>query len=70
MSRLLLVLHQPIIRGALSGLGAAAVVDLHAFLTWKKLDDARRYDWGTALLRWLQGAATGALMGTGLGVIS
>lgn len=64
------ILHVPAVRGALAGVGSAAVVDLHAFLTWKNLQDAAKYDWGTAAFRWLQGAVTGALAGAGLGAIS
>lgn len=63
------VLSFPSIRGALSGAVAAAVVDLHAFLTWKKFSDVTGYDWSTAAFRWVQGAVTGALTGAGLGAM-
>ena len=63
------VLHNAIVRGAISGLLAAAVVDLHAFMRWKNVHDAVTYDWNTALLRWAQGLATGALSAAGLGMV-
>ena len=43
-------LHYPIVRGAASGIIAAAVVDVHAFLMWRKIQEAIAYDWGTAVL--------------------
>lgn len=65
MTILILLLHNPLVRGAITGLCAAAVVDVHAFLSWKKVDDAYTYEWRTALLRWTQGAMMGALTGAG-----
>lgn len=62
--------HNPIFRGIVAGVGAAAVVDVHAFLAWKQAHDFVTYDWGTAILRWLQGAVTGAIAGAGFGAIS
>ena len=62
--------HSPAVRGAIAGVLASAGTDYHAFLTWKKIQDATTYDWGTALLRWTQGAVTGALAGAGLGAWS
>ena len=53
----------PVVRGALSGILAAAAVDLHAFYAWKSFDDVKTYSWGTASFRWLQGAVMGALTG-------
>lgn len=64
------IVHNPVFRGAVAGAGAAAVVDLHAFLTWKKFQDALTYDWGTAAFRWLQGAVTGAITGAGFGAFT
>lgn len=55
--------------GALTGWASAAATDYHAFTEWKSLDDAKKYDWGTALWRWVQGAVVGAVGGAGLGVI-
>ena len=62
-------LHNPIVKGALSGLVSAAVVDLHAFRTWKSGSEFKSYDWGTAALRWGQGIISGALAAAGLGFI-
>lgn len=56
-------------QGALAGLVAAMVVDYNAFRSWKSLDEARTYDWGLALRRWLQGLTTGALSAFGLGTL-
>jgi hypothetical protein len=64
------LLHHPISRGAVAGLVAAAVVDFHAFMTWKQFDDLKQYDWGTALFRWFQGAITGAMTGAGFTAVS
>ena len=63
------IAHTPTFRGALSGAVAAAVVDIHAFLTWKSFDQFRTYDWGTAGLRWFQGAFSGAVSGAGYGML-
>lgn len=41
------VLHSPVVRGAVSGVLAAAVVDLHAFLGWKNVEEFASYSWGT-----------------------
>ena len=62
-------LHNPIVKGALSGWAAAAIVDLHAFRTWKSGSEFKSYDWGTAALRWGQGILSGALTAAGLGFI-
>jgi hypothetical protein len=64
------VLHSPAVRGAVSGVLAAAVVDLHAFLGWKNVEEFASYSWGTAALRWVQGAISGALAGAGFGALS
>jgi hypothetical protein len=63
------VLHSPVARAAFSGAIAAAVVDIHAFLTWKKFQDVEAYDWGVAVFRWVQGAVAGALTGLGMGAM-
>ena len=63
-------LHSEIVRGALSGLVAAATVDLHAFLGWKSVQEAATYNWSTAIFRWAQGAVTGALAAAGVGLIA
>ena len=62
--------HNPIVHGAVSGLVAAAIVDVHMFLTWKKWEEAAVYSWSTACLRWVQGSIAGALAATGLGAFS
>lgn len=63
---LLTILHHPITHGALTGWVAAAGVDFVAFKNWKSFHDAVTYDWGIAIWRWFQGAATGALAAAGL----
>lgn len=63
------LLRNPIVKGALSGLAAATIVDLHAFRTWKSGSEFKHYDWGTAALRWGQGLVSGALAAAGLGFI-
>ena len=67
MSILVSVLTSPVVRGALSGLVAAAIVDVHAFMRWRSVQEAIAFDWRTAALRWAQGAVGGALMAVGLG---
>ena len=57
-----------LVKGLLTGAGAAAVVDLNAFRSWKSFDEAASYSWATARFRWLQGAILGALAGAGLGL--
>jgi hypothetical protein len=64
------MLSNPVVKGALSGLLAAALVDVQAFLAWKSLDQAKSYAWSTAIFRWIQGAAAGALSAAGLGLVS
>jgi len=54
-------------RGAISGVVTAAIVDVGAFRGWKSWDDALTYQWGIATFRWFQGAVIGALTGLGLG---
>lgn len=54
--------------GALTGWASAAVVDYHAFTTWKSFGEAKSYAWGIAAWRWVQGAVMGAVTGAGLGV--
>ncbi len=58
--------HSAVVKGALSGALAAAVVDFHAFMSFKSPTDVKNYNWGVAAFRWLQGAITGALVGGGL----
>jgi len=58
----------PIVAGALSGWGAAALADYQTFRGWKSVDEALAYGWGLAFWRWFQGAITGALTGAGISV--
>ena len=64
---MLTAFHLSLVLGALTGIASAAVVDLHAFLGWKNFSDVHTWDWKIALLRWAQGAVSGALVGAGLG---
>lgn len=64
------VLNNSIVKGALSGVVAAALVDIAAFRQWKNFHDAATYGWGTAAFRWFQGAVSGALTAAGIGAIS
>ena len=66
---LALVAHSAAFKGALTGFGSAAIVDIDAFLQWKSVDDARTYDYRRAILRWIQGAVSGAIVGTGYGAL-
>lgn len=64
------VLHLPLVRGALTGWLAAAVVDFSAFRSWQSFNDAYAYDWPKAAWRWLQGAVSGFLGAAGLDAVS
>ena len=63
------IVHSTFVKGAVAGLLSAAVVDLHAFLTWKSVSDVKSYSWSTALLRWGQGVIVGGLTGAGYGAV-
>jgi len=54
-------LTKKIIAGALSGVLAAIVVDVHA---WSKGEGS--FDWGLALKRWVAGGVSGAAAAAGL----
>ena len=56
-----------LVQGALTGVLAAAAVDVQAFRAWRSLDDAVAYDWRLAAFRWSQGAVLGVLSALGLG---
>lgn len=60
------ILSNSIVAGALTGIAAAAVVDVAAFRSWKNADEALRYDWKTAAWRWFQGAVSGAMVALGI----
>lgn len=59
------IVHSAAFRGAISGVIAAATVDLHAFLQWQSFYEVTQYRWSLAAFRWLQGAVTGAIGGSG-----
>jgi len=65
-----MTLNNVYVAGALSGLLAAAVVDIGAFRAWKNVNEAMAYDWKTAAWRWFQGAVSGALMAAGVAGVS
>ena len=62
-------LEHPAVKGALTGLMTAMLVDYAAFRGWKSYDDAFTYEWRVALWRWLQGFVSGAVAGLGLEVV-
>lgn len=66
MSEILLLLHQPVVRGALIAFVTAFGVDLH---TWKSWGDVA-FNWRTASFRWVSATIFGALAGAGLGAVS
>lgn len=55
------VLTHPVMRGAVRGVVIAGGMDVAAFRSWKRWDDAAAYDWDVATWRWFQGAVLGAL---------
>lgn len=65
----LTVAHSPLFKGILAGLIGAVIVDVHGFLAWKSLDDAKSFDWKTALLHWGQGAVGGLITAAGYGAV-
>lgn len=64
------LLNNPYVRAALTGVLAAAAVDIAAFRSWKSIDDALSYSWNLALWRWGQGAIVGLISAVGLGAVS
>lgn len=62
-------LHYPVVRGAVSGVIAAAVVDIHSFMSWTNYHEALEYNWSTAIFRWAQGAIAGAITAAGYGAL-
>jgi len=60
-------IHSALFKGAMSGLVSAMLVDFHAFMSWKSLDDFKKFDYKVAAIRWAQGLIAGALIGTGMG---
>lgn len=64
------ILQHPVARGAMSGVVAAAAVDIAAFRSWRSFDEAAAYEWKLAAWRWFQGAVWGALVAVGLGGVA
>jgi hypothetical protein len=60
------LLALPAVKGAIAGALAAAVVDFHAFRSWKAWHDVTDYNWSTASFRWFSGAVIGAVTALGL----
>lgn len=58
------------VAGALTGLLAAAVVDVAAFRSWKSVNEALAYEWPIAFWRWGQGAVSGLIAAAGIGAVS
>jgi len=56
-------------QGALTGVLAAAAVDVQAFRAWRSMEEFAAYDWRLAAFRWGQGAVLGVLSALGLGGI-
>lgn len=54
-------LQAAVLQGAVSGLLAAAAVDVAAFRAWKSFNELLSYDWKLASWRWVQGATLGAI---------
>lgn len=54
-----------LVQGALSGLLAAMVVDIHAFSKWRDYNQFAEFSYKLMLVRWLQGAISGALLALG-----
>lgn len=55
-----------IFAGAVSGLVAAVVVDVHA---WSKAPKGEAFDWALAVKRWVAGAISGATAALGIGSV-
>ena len=64
------MLNNKYVAGALSGMVAAALVDIAAFRSWKTYNEALTYGWGTAAWRWFQGAISGAIAAAGISAVS
>lgn len=61
LSAVTAVVAHPMVHGALRGAFVAGGIDILAFRSWKRWDDAASYDWNVATWRWFQGAVLGAL---------
>lgn len=60
--------HSSFGHGVITGVATAAIVDLHAFTSFKDWRDLRTYNWSVASFRWFMGAVTGGAAGLGLGM--
>jgi hypothetical protein len=58
-------LDNKLVQGALSGLLAAIVVDIHAFIKWRDYDHFAEFNYKLMLVRWLQGIVSGAVLALG-----
>lgn len=56
---LYVVAHSTYFHAALVGLAGAVGPDIHAFLAWKSVDDAKNWNWRVALLHYAQGIVGG-----------
>ncbi len=56
----------PVVKGAIGGALAAAVVDFHAFNGFTDWSNLKSFNWATASFRWFQGAVIGAAAAYGL----
>jgi hypothetical protein len=63
------IIHSSAFKGALSGLVAAILVDVHAFVKFQGWGDVIKYNWGVASFRWVVGIISGALTGSGYGAL-
>ena len=55
------ILHSPLFHCALIGLCGAIGPDIHAFLAWKNVDDAKTFNYKVALLHYAQGIVGGLI---------
>ncbi len=55
------ILHSAILHAGLLGLAGAVIPDLHGFLNWKTLDQAKQFNWRLAALHYAQGFVGGML---------
>jgi uncharacterized membrane protein len=60
------LLHNPYVAAAITGIIAAAIVDVRAFQSWKSANEALSYDWKVAGWRWFQGAVMGMVTAFGI----
>lgn len=58
-----LLINNPHVSAAIGGFMGAILIDILAFLRWKKWDEAAVFDWKVATLRWVQGTL-GAFLGS------